>query len=227
MRKAPSPSSAERAPAERDRPVRSDPGAGCDPLRQRLLEAASRVFARDGYEGTKIQDIVREAGVSTGAVYGRFRSKNDLLREAVIRSTAALRHGGEGAVRFSDLIARTAALRKGDLSDNEAVRLEAYVTARREPEVARALAEAHTRWRQAVIPIMQAAADDGLLDHDNDPEAVLFLVRTLYLGVLVHRGSGLPGPDPEAWRTLLVRIGESLGPNPAASGPRREPDTAE
>jgi AcrR family transcriptional regulator len=226
MRKAPASSaSAASAEPERDRAGPNEPGA--DPLRQRLLEAASRVFARDGYEGTKIQDIVREAGVSTGAVYGRFRSKNDLLREAVIRSTAALRHGGEGAVRFADLIARTGALRKGGLSDNEAVRLEAYVTARREPEVARALAEAHARWRQAVNPILQSASADGLLDHDNDPEAVLFLIRTLYLGVLLHRGSGLPGPDPEAWRTLLVRIGESLGPRPETSGPRREPDTAE
>src|SRR5690348_145367 len=48
------------------------------PIRVRLLDAAARVFARQGYEGTKIMDIVRESGLSTGAVYGRFRSKNDL-----------------------------------------------------------------------------------------------------------------------------------------------------
>ena len=38
---------------------------------------------------TKILGIVREARLSTGAIYSRFRSKNDLLRAAVIRSTAA------------------------------------------------------------------------------------------------------------------------------------------
>ena len=65
------------------------PAPATDPLREQLLDAASRVFAREGYEGTKIMDIVREARLSTGAVYGRFRSKNDLLREAIIRSTAA------------------------------------------------------------------------------------------------------------------------------------------
>ena len=48
-------------------------GQGDDPLRDQLLDAAARVFARQGYAGTKIQDIVREAGLSTGAVYGRFR----------------------------------------------------------------------------------------------------------------------------------------------------------
>ena len=44
--------------------------------------AGAAVFARQGYDGTKIMDVVRESGLSTGAVYGRFRSKNDLLREA-------------------------------------------------------------------------------------------------------------------------------------------------
>jgi AcrR family transcriptional regulator len=57
------------------------------------------VFARKGYAGTKIQDIVREAGLSTGAIYGRFGSKNDLLREAVVRRTTR-------AVRLGDTSAR-------------------------------------------------------------------------------------------------------------------------
>jgi AcrR family transcriptional regulator len=46
-----------------------------DPLREAPLDAAARVIARRGYQGTKIQDIVQEAGLSSGAVYGRFRSK--------------------------------------------------------------------------------------------------------------------------------------------------------
>ena len=52
-----------------------------DELREQQPARCRAVFARQGYEGTKIADIVREAGLSTGAVYGRFRSKNDLLRE--------------------------------------------------------------------------------------------------------------------------------------------------
>ena len=57
-----------------------------DPLRDQLLAAAGRVFASKGYDGTKIMDIVREAGLSSGAVYGRFASKNDLLLAAVIEA---------------------------------------------------------------------------------------------------------------------------------------------
>src|SRR5215213_6716645 len=47
-------------------------GVASDPLRDQLLEATARVFAREGYDGTKILDTVAEAGRSTGAVYGRF-----------------------------------------------------------------------------------------------------------------------------------------------------------
>ena len=64
------------------------PERDADELRARLVRAAAAVFAREGYAGTKIMDIVREAGVSTGTVYGRFRSKNELLREAVVGASA-------------------------------------------------------------------------------------------------------------------------------------------
>lgn len=181
-------------------------------MRERLLDAAARVFARQGYDGTRILDIVREAGLSTGAVYGRFESKNDLLREAVVsRSTVAARLGAEGGRRVADLLARGATRSAGALSDTEAVRLEAFVAARREPEVARALGEADERWRASVAPLVEAARQDGTIGPGVDPEAVLHFVRSLHLGLLVHRASGLPGPEPEAWAQLITRIVASLG----------------
>jgi AcrR family transcriptional regulator len=188
------------------------PDDGDDPLREQLLDAASRVFAREGYDGTKILDIVREAGLSTGAVYSRFASKNELLRAAVIRTTAQLRVvGSEHALHVLDLLRGRSALRHRGLSDSEAVRLEAYVTARRDPEVAAALADAHERWRESVLPLIDSARADGTLEPDVDTEALLFLFRTLYLGTILHRGSGLPGPDPEAWEALLARLAAAIG----------------
>src|SRR3954471_8564526 len=68
------------------------------PIRVRRLEAAARVFARRGYEGTKIMDVVREAGLSTGAVYGRFQSKNDLLRAAVVERAGRMARVGDGGI---------------------------------------------------------------------------------------------------------------------------------
>src|SRR5829696_8165132 len=149
-----------------------------DPLRAQLLDAARRVFARQGYEGTRIGDIVREAGLSTGAVYGRFRSKNDLLREAVVGHAAVDARLGEGFDRVSELLVRGAAWSDAPLSLDEAVRLEAHVAARREPEVAGALEDAEARWRRSVDPLVRQALEDGTVARDVDPEAVLFFVRT-------------------------------------------------
>lgn len=183
-----------------------------DPLRERLLDAAARVFARQGYDGTRIGDIVREAGLSTGAVYGRFRSKDELLREAVVRrSRGSLRLGSDGVERVADLVARGAAWRGDPLSDAEAVRLEAFVTARRVADVAEALRDADRAWREAVAPLVEAALVDGTVAADVDPGAVLFLVRTLHLGLLMQRGSGLAGPDPGAWQRLVERVVASFG----------------
>jgi TetR/AcrR family acrAB operon transcriptional repressor len=188
-------------------------GDARDEVRARLVRAAATVFAREGYAGTKIMDIVREAGVSTGTVYGRFRSKNELLREAVVGGS---KKGGVlvgTAPSLGDLIRFGARLSDRPLYDFEALRLEAYVTARREPEVAAALADAYDNWRVGVEPLIAAAEAEGEID-GVDPEAVLFLYRTLYLGMLLHRASGMDGPAPDAWEALVDRIVAGLGRPP-------------
>jgi len=185
---------------------------GDDPLRTQLLDAAARVFAAKGYSGTKIGDIVREAGLSTGAVYGRFRSKDELLREAVIAQASRHSHlGAPKGWRVAELIQRLAAVPDAPLTDNEAVRLEAFVTARREPDVAAAVGEAQQQWRVAVQPLVEAAVADGTVAEDVDPEAVLFFVRTMALGLLVQRGAGITAPDPASWDALVSRIVASFG----------------
>ncbi len=186
-----------------------DAGRG-DEVRARLVRAAADVFAREGYAGTKIMDIVREAGVSTGTVYGRFKSKNELLREAVVQASARAGMLLSGAPNLGELLRWGARQVDRPLRSFEALRLEAYVTARREAEVAEAIRAAYERWREGVQPLVADAEADGTIS-DLDPEAVLFLYRTLYLGLLLHRASGLDGPDAEAWQAVVDRIVMSLG----------------
>lgn len=51
------------------------------PVKERLLRVATRLFARHGFEGTSVQDIVDAAGVTKGAMYHYYGSKDDLLYE--------------------------------------------------------------------------------------------------------------------------------------------------
>ena len=55
-----------------------------DEVWSRLIAATAAVIARKGYADTRIADIAHEADVPLAAVFGRFRSKNDLLRQALV-----------------------------------------------------------------------------------------------------------------------------------------------
>lgn len=183
---------------------------GADPLREQLLEAAARVFAAKGYSGTKVMDIVKEAGLSAGAMYSRFSSKNDLLTEAVVTravpaNTERVREG-----RVADLIMGIADRHRHPLSDVEAMHLEAYVTARREPDVATAIYEVLRRRRAALEPLVQQARADGTLGEGRDAEPVLYLLDTLRLGLLLQRAAGVSPPDNDAWEDLLRMVVDSF-----------------
>ncbi len=49
-------------------------------VRQRVIEAARGLFAREGFEAVSMRRIAAVAGCSTMGLYGYFRSKNDILR---------------------------------------------------------------------------------------------------------------------------------------------------
>jgi AcrR family transcriptional regulator len=77
-----------------------------------LLEAARSEFARNGLERARVEDVARRAGVSKGAFYLHFRTKEDALQEILQRFMGALeeharrRHEAEAA---ADAGARTGA----------------------------------------------------------------------------------------------------------------------
>ena len=47
--------------------------------RRQILEAASACFSRQGFHQTSMQDICREAGLSPGAVYRYYSTKEDII----------------------------------------------------------------------------------------------------------------------------------------------------
>src|SRR3954470_23109048 len=50
-----------------------------DRTRTRLLEAARSLIREKGYENTTLEDIAEKAGMTTGAIYGNFKNRDDLL----------------------------------------------------------------------------------------------------------------------------------------------------
>jgi AcrR family transcriptional regulator len=66
-------------------PRPSDPNA-----RSRLLEAAGRIFIEHGLDRAKVEDITRAAGLSKGAFYLHFKTKDDAFKEILSSALAEL-----------------------------------------------------------------------------------------------------------------------------------------
>lgn len=54
--------------------------------RERILNVASRLFKKNGYSATGIDQVMEEAGLTAGGFYAHFRSKTDLLEQALEHS---------------------------------------------------------------------------------------------------------------------------------------------
>lgn len=78
---------------------------GTSEKRRTILEAAIRVFARQGYHATRVSDIADEAGVAYGLVYHYFRSKEAVMTELFTERWSLLLAAGE-EVKASDATPR-------------------------------------------------------------------------------------------------------------------------
>lgn len=63
--------------------------------RVRILSAMGRGFRKRGYEGIGVDGLAKEAGVTSGAFYGHFPSKEEAFKEAVIYGLKELHEGVE------------------------------------------------------------------------------------------------------------------------------------
>ena len=70
-----------------------------EPTREKLLDAAEKVFSQFGFEGTSVRMINAEAQVDSGAIHYHFRTKQDLFRAVIKR---------RGEVLSSDRLMRLA-----------------------------------------------------------------------------------------------------------------------
>lgn len=126
-----------------------------------LIEAAERVFLREGFEHASVEHITEEAGFSRGAFYSNFANKDDLALAVVDKR----RRHAAGAVktfqRIADPSERHAAIRDWLLQQRRqkawiALRIELSRRAAADPALAGRLAEL---CRQEIQTCAQPAAE--------------------------------------------------------------------
>ena len=73
--------------------------------RQSIINVALQLFKRDGFDAVRIDDILRETGLSKGGFYHYFKSREDILRHIVIEETSRLVSSLNSSVIVSDPLA--------------------------------------------------------------------------------------------------------------------------
>lgn len=189
--------------------------------RAHILAAARRCFARNGFDGTSMQDLQREAGVSAGAIYVYFPRKSDLV-EAVIDDTitwfaAICAETAEAPLPLRDAL--TALLmRVDDDATGPACGFGFHVWAEsvRDERVARRLRQAGRRTCADLARMVERAVDAGELPTETDAAAA---ARTIYRAAYGYYAQRIVvgGVNPEAVaESVLSALGAERTPTRAA-----------
>lgn len=202
---------AERGP----RPPGPAAAEGARSTKERLLDAAERLFAAQGVAGTSLRSITAEAGVNVAAVHYHFGSREALLRAVLARRVDPVNR---------ERLRRLEALEAGGASPALEALLEAFLApavhaAARDPDLSRVsgllfqepqeetdailaelFGEVVRRFHAAFAAALPALGADELRDRFG------FVV-----GALVHELAGLGPPDlpglPAPDRAAAQRLG--------------------
>jgi AcrR family transcriptional regulator len=124
--------------------------------RRKLLNAALRVFARDGFQAARIEDIAAQSGYTRGAFYANFDTKEDLFF-AILEKNASERLMGlqQRLEKCHDLpdrmrVLRTFYLERATDRKSMLLMLEFKLFALRHPRMRARLAAAHRRIRASL-----------------------------------------------------------------------------
>jgi AcrR family transcriptional regulator len=172
--------------------------------RAALVAAGRRLFGEQGFAATSVEDVAREARVTTGALYHHFPTKTALFESVFEQIHAELLNDSAGAALAAEVGVEQ--LLRGS---------EAFLDAVLRPDVARILVidapsvlglarftEMDERYAvAATVLVIQAAVDASTLEVD-EPETL----ARLWMGVLTRGGMLIANsPDPAKTRDDVAR----------------------
>jgi AcrR family transcriptional regulator len=203
--------------------VRGDQAPQRGGKRERILEAATRVFARSGYHGARVSDIAAEADIAYGLVYHYFKNKDEILEtifeerwNAFLRVVDQIVGGPGGAEQKLHALAGLilyAYRRRPDWV--KVLFFEIQRSSRfSEPEQIRAVG----RLFQAVARVLRAGQESGELRSDLDPTvaglafvgALETMITSQVLGVM-RLPEGAEASDDQTVRTVIELFLRGLG----------------
>jgi AcrR family transcriptional regulator len=195
--------------------------------REQVLEAARACLQEHGLEAVSMEMIIARSGLSTGAVYGYFKGKDQLISAVVTEGTAAMARDLAPVLtnpeppplpEFVGQVLRTAVgfgqHKAGDI-DRLLASLHGWSHSQSNPELKAATRASYSGLRRLFADVARRWQAAGTLDAAADPEGVAELLTSITLGFVAQRA--LAGSaDVTAHAAAL----EALTHRPAGGSPR-------
>lgn len=165
--------------------------------REQILMAAMVCVAEEGFHKTTMAHVITGSGLSAGAVYGYFRSKDELILAIADRALGYVR-GFLGEVQVMDpvpspvevirfLTTRLVAEATAAPVDLTRVVVAAWAEAIRDEAVRSAVAERVTQIRAQLVEVVTAQQGAGLVSADAEPEDVAKSLFGVLPGFVLQR----------------------------------------
>ncbi len=170
--------------------------------RQQILDAAEACFSREGFHQTSMQDICREAGLSPGAVYRYFSSKEEIIaascqacQQANVYFIQSVTANGNSAIGMLDQLVERGF---GIMADAETLghmlmNIQLWAEAQRSPQIMDAYRETQQNtWQHALNSILVQGQESGEIDPELDDESMARILNSAWCGLLLQKSL-----DPE------------------------------
>jgi AcrR family transcriptional regulator len=191
-----------------------------DHRREQMLRAALEVIAERGYADTRIADVAERTGISPALVIYYFKTKDQLLTEAIRYSEDSWYAGGRrrlsalptAAARIEEIVAMSCLPEAGpEPHDSWLLWLDFWALAARNPEVASLRRKADDRWRDLISSLVISGQEAGEF-RALDPGSFAILLSALLDGMAIQIALEDPVVCPERAFDLSMRfMADQLG----------------
>lgn len=186
--------------------------------RERILRAAAEVFAERGYEGARVQEIAKRAGMTTGAIYAHFAGRHELLLAATglqDRTTALEQLDQLGHLDVRQIITTIGpALATDPDLGMRPMAMEALVAARREDRLHDVMRDRVEASNEELASLIARGQREGAIADDLDPETVAKFFNALLVGVAALDPVWDKPLSEKDWSTLLDRLLTGIATSP-------------
>lgn len=178
--------------------------------KSKIVEAARVVFGKKGYHDATMDDVAKEVGVSKGALYSYFKSKEDILKEISLQGHQTLRtilSKTSTCTTLEVAIERVYSTMTEKYEGNLHTHFEIVALASHDANIRKIVFEDYQKDIKAIETFVNEKKKQGVIRMDVNARVLAELFTALYVGTLAKLVMGVPNDVVrDQWIKSMVLI---------------------